>query len=177
MKTLFKNVSILMEDWSVLKDAFLGVDGETICYIGKERPEDTYDYEKDMSGKMLMPGIYNMHAHVPMSILRGIGSGLPLDKWLFDAIFPLEAKFKPEDISVATRLNLMELISTGTVSFTDMYDQTWTILEEVDKAGMKANLCRPIQCFDPSETYENNFRVKESMKLVSDIKAMNNSKI
>ncbi|MBQ5797108.1 MAG: amidohydrolase [Firmicutes bacterium] len=177
MKTLFKNVSILMEDWSVLKDAFLGVDGETICYIGKERPEDTYDYEKDMSGKMLMPGIYNMHAHVPMSILRGIGSGLPLDKWLFDAIFPLEAKFKPEDISVATRLNLMEMISTGTVSFTDMYDQTWTILEEVDKAGMKANLCRPIQCFDPSETYENNFRVKESMKLVSDIKAMNNSKI
>ena len=177
MKLLFKNATILMEDWSVLKDAFLGVDGETICYIGQERPEDTYDYEKDMAGKMLMPGIYNMHAHVPMSILRGIGSGLPLDKWLFDAIFPLEAKFKPEDISVATRLNLMEMISTGTVSFTDMYDQTWTILEEVDKAGMKANLCRPIQCFDPSEKYEDNFRVKESLKLVQDIKAMNNSKI
>ena len=93
MKLLFKNASILMEDWSVLKDAFLGVDGDTICYIGQDRPQEDYDSEKDMSGKMLMPGIYNMHAHVPMSILRGIGSGLPLDKWLFDAIFPLAFLF------------------------------------------------------------------------------------
>ncbi|MBQ5797446.1 MAG: amidohydrolase [Firmicutes bacterium] len=177
MKLLFKNASILMEDWSVLKDAFLGIDGDTICYIGQDRPQEDYDTEKDMSGKLLMPGIYNMHAHSPMSILRGIGSGLPLDKWLFDAIFPVEARMVPEDISVATRINLMEMIASGTVSFTDMYDQTWVTLDEVDKAGIKANLCRPIQCFDPNEKYEDNFRSKESIKLYHDINAMNNSRI
>ncbi|MBQ6686848.1 MAG: amidohydrolase family protein, partial [Firmicutes bacterium] len=132
MKLLFKNASILMEDWSVLKNAYLGVDGDTICYIGQDRPQETYDSEKDMTGKMLMPGLYNMHAHSPMSILRGIGSGLPLDKWLFDTIFPIEARLVPEDISVATRLNLMEMIASGTISFTDMYDQTWVTLDEVD---------------------------------------------
>ncbi|MBR7148384.1 MAG: amidohydrolase, partial [Firmicutes bacterium] len=116
-------------------------------------------------------------AHSPMSILRGIGSGLPLDKWLFDAIFPVEARMVPEDISVATRINLMEMIASGTVSFTDMYDQTWVTLDEVDKAGIKANLCRPIQCFDPNEKYEDNFRAKESIKLYHDINAMNNSRI
>ena len=67
--------------------------------------------------------------------------------------------------------------SSGTVSFTDMYDQTWVTLDEVDKAGIKANLCRPIQCFDPNETYEDNFRSKESIKLYHDINAMNNSRI
>jgi len=49
MKLLFKNASLLMEDWSVLKNAYLGVDGDTICYIGQERPEEVWTSEKYLS--------------------------------------------------------------------------------------------------------------------------------
>ena len=60
MKLLLKHCDILAgEDFRCLKDAYLGIDGDTIDYIGTERPAAAYDQEKDMSGKMLLPGLIN----------------------------------------------------------------------------------------------------------------------
>ncbi|MBO4991873.1 MAG: amidohydrolase [Firmicutes bacterium] len=177
MKLLLKNASILTQDWTVIRDGFLGIDGDTICYLGQDRPQETYDAEKDMSHKLLIPGLYNLHSHSPMSLLRGLGSDLPLDRWLNEAMFPVEARLVEADVAVGTRLSLMEMVASGTVSFTDMYDRTWTTLQEVLDCGMKANLTRPLMAMDPNESYEQNFRVKESFQLVKDIAALNDSRI
>lgn len=168
MKLLLCGADILCADWSVIRGGFLGIDGATIDYLGKERPTAAYDTEKDMSGTLLMPGLYNMHTHTSMVLLRGLGSDLPLDRWLHEAMFPVEARLTPEDISVGTRLAMMEMLATGTVSFTDMYDMPRVTVDEVTRAGMKANLNRPILSFDPAERYEDNFRVAESLAFVKD---------
>ena len=41
-------------------------------------------------GKLLMPGLVNCHGHTAMTLVRGLGGGLPLQRWLEEAIFPVE---------------------------------------------------------------------------------------
>ena len=87
MKRLFVNAGILAwknDSFYYIEEGCLGVDGDTICYIGKERPQDAYDDVRDMSGRLLMPGLIDCHCHNAMTLLRGIGSDLPLQQWLFD---------------------------------------------------------------------------------------------
>ena len=90
MSILFENCDLLLrgEDgvYSTLH-GFLGVRGDTIDYIGTEKPTGEYEEHKSMEHKLLMPGLINCHNHSPMVLLRGVGSGLPLREWLFDKVF------------------------------------------------------------------------------------------
>lgn len=76
MKILFKNADILVKDgnFGVLSNAFLAVDGDKISYIGTNEPSGKFNETKDMSGKMLMPGLINCHNHCPMVLLRELAA-------------------------------------------------------------------------------------------------------
>jgi len=163
--------------WSVIKGGCVGIDGDRIDYVGSARPAQHYKRDKDLSGHLLMTGLYNLHTHTPMTLLRGLGSDLPLDRWLHEAMFPVEARLTPADISVGTRLAMMELLASGVVSFSDMYDRTQVTANEVIKAGMKANLNRPILGFDPAETYAANTRVQESLRFYEEYNGAGEGKI
>lgn len=167
MKILFKNADILLkgEKFNVLENSFLAVDGDKISYIGSEEPAGNFDEIKDMSGKMLIPGLINCHNHCPMVLLRGVGSDLPLQQWLFDTVFPIEDKLTAEEIRAGSELALLEMISGGTVSFSDMYFEPEMTIEAVARSGMKANITRPVQSFDPSETPDQSYRMKEAIEL------------
>ena len=153
MKILFEGADLLLRrrsGYKVLRNAFLGVDGEYIDYIGKTRPEGEYGLTKDMRGKLLMPGLVNAHGHSAMTLLRGAGSGLPLDRWLNEAIFPVEEKLTPKDIEIGNTWAIMEMLASGTTQVADMYDFPFAGALAYAKAGMKVNLCRVGLCFDPS---------------------------
>ena len=137
MSTLLKGADILLRKengYETLHGAYLGVDEAKIDYIGEEKPEKAYDLEKDMSGRLLAPGLINCHSHIAMTLMRGIGSGLPLQDWLFKAIFPIEDKLVREDIAAASRFALIEMIAGGTTSFSDMYffpeETVWAVEPE-----------------------------------------------
>ena len=155
MKTLLKNACIYTPQ-GVIRDGFVAVDGTMIDAVGAARPEGDFDREKDMSGKLLLPGLVNAHTHAAMTLLRGVGTDLPLQKWLFDSVFPVEARLTGEDIRIGTALALLEMLACGTTSFTDMYFFPWETAQLVADSGIKANLCYPVQAFDPADTYEKN---------------------
>ena len=168
MKTLYKNASILNfvdGKLNVIKNGFLSVNDDLIEYVGNDEPRCVFDCVKDMTGTIIMPGIYNCHTHSPMTLLRGVGSDLPLDKWLFQKVFPVEDKLTAEDIEAGSYLALMEMVSSGTVSFSDMYFEPERTCEAVGKAGLRANISRPVQCFDPTERPEDSYRIKQSIDL------------
>ena len=77
MGILFENCDLLLrgEDggYSTLH-GFLGVRGDTIDYIGTEKPTGEYGEHKSMEHKLLMPGLINCHNHSPMVLLRAIMS-------------------------------------------------------------------------------------------------------
>ena len=68
MKRLFVNCAILAwkdDDFYHIKKGCLGVDGDTICYIGEEQPAGEWDDVRDMTGKLLMPGLIDSTAMPP----------------------------------------------------------------------------------------------------------------
>jgi len=168
MKLLLKHCDILASEgagFRCLENAWLGIDGDTIDYIGTEKPQAPYDQEKDMTDRLLLPGLINCHNHSPMVLLRGVGSDLSLQEWLFGKIMPIEDKLTAEDIKVGNQLALLEMLSTGTTSYSDMYFEPQTAVENALACGIKANISRPVQCFNKDETYAENFRAKESIQL------------
>lgn len=168
MGILFENCDLLLrgEDggYSTLH-GFLGVRGDTIDYIGAEKPTGEYEEHKSMEHKLLMPGLINCHNHSPMVLLRGVGSGLPLREWLFDKVFPIEDRLVPEDIAAGSRLAILEMLASGTTSFSDMYFFPAETVAAVAEAGMKANISRCVQCFDENQTVEQNTQIPQSVEL------------
>ena len=89
MKTLFTNGFVYVND--KIEKLELVVKDNVIAYIG-EKYCDKVDKTIDLNGKLIMPGFINMHAHSPMSIMRGIKDDCELETWLFDYIFKAEEK-------------------------------------------------------------------------------------
>lgn len=180
MKTLFRNADILLFEngiYNVIKNAYLAVDGDRIAYIGKDIPDGKFDTVKDMTGKLLMSGLYNCHNHCPMVLLRGVGSDLPLNEWLFNKVFPIEDKLTAEEIYAGTNLALLEMLACGTVSFSDMYFEPQVTAKAVAESGMKANLTRPVQSFDPNEEPKDSFRIAQSLELYDEWNKAENDRI
>lgn len=187
MKKLFKNCSVLLRkgkwDYEVLNDACLGIDGDTICFIGKEKEvfdkgaacaKDAgdssclsfYGEVIDAEGALLMPGLVNAHGHAAMTLLRCVGGGLPLQRWLNEEIFPVEAVLTGQDVAAGTSLATLEMLACGTTFFSEMYDFPWEDGEAIKKSGMKANLSRVGLCFDPETDMKDWPRASECAEFV-----------
>ena len=76
----------------------------------------------DCGEAAILPGLINAHAHVPMSLLRGLADDLRLDVWLFGYMLPVEREFvSPEFCRWGTLLSCAEMIRSGVTCFADMY--------------------------------------------------------
>ena len=116
---LLKNCRILLPDHSVVEGSLLVENGK-IAAIG-EMPEGILVSEtKDLRGALVMPGLVNAHGHTAMTLVRGLGGGLPLKRWLEEAIFPVEAKMSPADIEAGVTWGVMEMLAGGTTCVADM---------------------------------------------------------
>lgn len=179
MKLLLAHADILTLEngkWNTLRDAYLGVEGDTIAYLSEKAPQEAYDQVKNLSGKLLIPGLINCHCHAPMVFLRGIGSDLNLQDWLFHHIFPTEAKWTDKGIRSASELAILEMLASGITSFSDMYYRTENTIEALCEAGMKANLCRSTQGREDLP-YEKNQDCKEGLALFDKYHNYNGGKI
>ena len=138
---LLKNCRILLPDHSV-KDGNILIENGAIAAIG-ETPEGLQVSEtKDLRGALVMPGLVNAHGHTAMTLLRGLGGGLPLKRWLEEAIFPVEAKMTPADIEAGVTWGVMEMLAGGTTCVADMYDFPASGGQAFENVGFKANICR-----------------------------------
>lgn len=180
MPMLLYNCSALIDDgkggFQYLSPAFIGITADTISYLGNTRPNGCFQ-EKNMCGALVIPGLVNAHTHAAMTLLRGHGSGLPLDRWLFEAIFPIEDRLTPEDIAAGNALAQMEMLRTGTTSYSDMYYCLETEAVLCQSSGMKVNLARPITSFSPDESAFESYRVKESLSLFDEWHNRENGRI
>ena len=133
--------ALLMDEAAtVLDDAFVVVEGETIASVTPTRPAGAFTQEIDCGGNVLMPGLVNAHTHIPMTLMRGYGGGCDLHTWLNDWIFPAEAKLDGRAVRAGADLALAELIAGGVTTIADMYMHTPAIAQAVLAAGISANL-------------------------------------
>ena len=153
---LFKDIAIIDEDFGYRAHQWVGIAGDKVDYIGSDEPTDARRYGEvyDGAGKLLMPALYNAHAHAPMTLLRGYAENLPLQAWLEQKCWPFEGKMTGEDNYWATLLAGAEMLRYGVVSFSDMYYHTPERARAVDELGMKANLCTSPLAFEPKPIQE-----------------------
>ena len=102
----------------------------------------TIEQSEQSNNRLVLPGLINCHGHTAMTLVRGLGSGLPLQRWLEEAIFPVEAKMKPEDVYAGDVWGIREMLAGGTTSVADMYDFPWVMVKALGEAGMKGRVCR-----------------------------------
>lgn len=147
MELLLSNCRYLQSDGTVAEGGVFIRDG-LIVALGDEdslnaaMPAGSKIPAKDMRGALVVPGMVNAHGHTAMTLVRGLGGGLPLKRWLEEAIFPVEAKMTPDDIAAGVAWGVMEMLAGGTTCVADMYDFPETGGEVFLAAGMKANICR-----------------------------------
>ena len=98
------------------------------------------DDELDAGDGLVIPGLVNAHTHVAMTLLRGYADDKPLDAWLQEDIWPVEAELTPDDVRVGAELGLVEMIKSGTTAFSDMYFEVEEIAAAVEQAGIRAVL-------------------------------------
>ena len=111
-----------MEEPLQLLPGELWVRDGKIEYAGPAKtPDKPFDRTIDAAGDLLMPGFKNAHTHSPMTFLRSLADDLPLDQWLQEQVFPMEAKLTPADIGPLTRLAILEYLTSGITAAFDMY--------------------------------------------------------
>jgi 5-methylthioadenosine/S-adenosylhomocysteine deaminase len=108
-------------------------DAIAAAYVGRE--------VIDTTGDLVLPGLINTHGHAPMVLYRGLADDLALMDWLQRYIFPAEAKtVSPEMVRIGTRLAALEMIQSGTTTFTDMYYFEEEIARATREAGLRGVL-------------------------------------
>ena len=164
---LFNDITVLTEEGKTVPHAYVTVQDGEIAHFQLERPEGAFDRIYDGRGKLLLPALYNAHAHVPMTLLRGRGDNLPLDRWLNEAIFPFEDHITEEDAYHGTLLGIAEMLRFGVVSFTDMYFCTDARARAVLDSGIKCNLSDCVVCMEPGVTYHDLPLAKENEQWIA----------
>jgi guanine deaminase len=76
-------------------------DRGTIEAVRPARPDERADVELG-SDTVVVPGLIDTHLHAPQWPQLGVGLDLPLERWLFEYTFPLEARFA--DVEFAVRV-------------------------------------------------------------------------
>ena len=94
----------------------------------------------DGRNKAVVPGLCNGHTHCAMTLFRGYGDDLPLQTWLEEYIWPVEAHMTEEDIYIGALLGCIEMIKSGTTCFLDMYTAPEATARAVLETGIRANL-------------------------------------
>lgn len=150
MKLRFYNAKILtMQDEKIIEGE-LHTDGARISYIGSEKPEgsgDEFDREIDLCGNLIIPGFKDAHTHSAMTFLRSFADDLPLNDWLYNQVFPHEAKLTEEAIYVFTQLANMEYLTSGITSSFDMYFKLPSYAKANTDMGFRTVICGSINDF------------------------------
>jgi len=167
MDTLFSNIiAVTMADrLPVIYGAYVGVTDGKITYISQSPPEERADRIIDGRGMVLMPGLINCHAHVPMTPLRGYGDDHNLTEWLNDYIFPKEDLWDARAIRAATLLGLAEILRFGTTSVSDMYYFSDTVCQCVSEVGIKGNISRSVTVFEDDYCFDKHAPSQEMVAL------------
>ena len=171
MKILIKNAILVSMDENkdkIQNNSDILINNNKIEKIGKNINENNIEKIIDATNKVVMPGLINTHAHVPMSIFRETLDGYNLQDWLNKKIWPMEAKLTNDDIYKASLLTFIEMIKTGCTCINDMYFMTDFSIKAQKETGVRLQTTRCLM--GSGENNEDLEKIKELDRLIEDYK-------
>ena len=139
---------LVLEDGAVTENE-VWTDGAEIVYVGSAREDaPAFDREIDLRGNLLMPGFKNAHTHSGMTFLRSMADDLPLQEWLFQQVFPREAKLNAERLEAFAKVAFLEYLANGITACFDMYFYTDAFAALAARWGFRAVICEALSADD-----------------------------
>ena len=94
----------------------------------------------DCTGLVILPGLIQAHIHLCQTLFRGLADDLPLEAWLAQRIWPLEAAHTEESVHASAMLGAAELLLGGTTAILDMETvrHTGAAFEALESIGIRA---------------------------------------
>ena len=153
MRTLFDDAIVLtMDDAMRVHDrGHVLIEGDAIALVGAgPGPRGRADRVVECAGDIIMPAMVNPHAHLPMTLFRGLGEDV--DDRLYRYVLPLERRFvDPAMVRVGTALAAVETIRAGIGTVADMYYYEEEVGRMLDAAGLRGVVGQTIADFDPPD--------------------------
>ena len=122
---------------SVYSPGVIDVEDGNITWVGNLGDEEEREIQAHKIGGLLMPGLVNAHCHTPMTLVRGAGDGLPLQRWLTDAMWPREGKMNEEDAYWGMTLGSAEMFRAGVTTSCEMYLFEEALVEAANSSGAR----------------------------------------
>mgnify|MGYP003873719613 CR=1 FL=1 len=165
-----------MDGRGPISGACLAVKDGRIIYADRPRGVVFRAEERlDATGMAALPGFVNAHTHAPMTLLRGLAEDVPLDVWLKEHIWPVEAKLRPEHVYWGALLACLEMALTGTTCFCDMYFHEAQVAEAALRAGLRAVLAPGI--FDVAGPEQGEAMLKDALRVVERYQGAGNGRL
>lgn len=119
--TLEEGRKIFSGEVEIENGKIISVKEDGVPTESSSRADGAWDEEIDAGGNLIMPGFKNAHTHSPMTFLRSYADDMKLQEWLFEKVFPAEAKLTGDDVYWLTKLAVMEYLTSGVTTVFDMY--------------------------------------------------------
>ena len=141
---VISNAQILTmdKDRKIYENGSIVVKDNQIIAIGTNTITSKYNAKKNINadGDIAMPGMINLHNHIPMVAFRGLGENGVKNR-LFKFFFPLEKELLSRDlIRIASRQAAMELALSGVTMVADMYYHEDEVARSVAEVGIRGVL-------------------------------------
>jgi 5-methylthioadenosine/S-adenosylhomocysteine deaminase len=144
-KILLKNGKIIDENGKVHEESDILISNGKIEKISASIQNEYRDYEEvDCCNLYITPGLVNLHAHSPMSIMKGIAEDISIDRWFNEKIFPYESKLEADDVYWGAMLASLEMIDCGVTAFADHYFNQESVYKAVQDSGIRADIAPTI---------------------------------
>ena len=148
MRTRFYNAQVLtMKDFNIFSGE-VWIEDNKISYVGKSKETSVhFDREIDVQNNLIMPGFINAHTHSGMTFLRSMADDMPLQQWLNEKVFPIEAKLTQDDIYYFSKLAILEYLTSGITTNFDMYLNPEAIVKASLDTKYRTVLCGAVNDF------------------------------
>lgn len=175
-----ENNSILIENALILKGnmsekSSVLIENDKIMEISKDLVPQDAQKVIDGKDKLLIPGLINTHTHLSMTLLRGLADDLPLDIWLNEHIWPMEAHLNGEYCYAGALLACIEMIKSGTTTFNDMYFFMDHVAKAVDESGLRGVLSHGM--IDLGDEEKRKAEFKETKRIIKECHDTANGRI
>jgi 5-methylthioadenosine/S-adenosylhomocysteine deaminase len=102
----------------VFPNGYVRVDGERIAAVGPmdqlaPTVADEVDEVLDVGGKLVIPGLINLHDHHWASLFKGFDEGAEMEPWLVSHVIPIAMALTPGNLQIASYVSSLEMLRYG----------------------------------------------------------------
>ena len=160
---LIKNASLIITQnkrREILRNKDILIEEGIIVKIGRDLKGNNI---LDAKNKLIMPGMINLHTHLPLILLRGFSDNKSLFDWA-NKLFPFEKRFTKEDISLGTLLSCVGMIKSGTTCMVSEYYFSNIVAKSIKYSGIRGFISETI-----SDRFSISGKIEDALKMTESL--------